>query len=79
MRAGRKSGKRCKVGARKGRKCTVVSKIATVNVSGVAGSGTVALPKRRLAAGGYHAVVTPVDAAGNRGPERSIAFKVTKR
>ena len=78
VRAGRKVGKKCKPGAKKGKKCTVISKVATVNV-GVAGSGIVALPKRKLAAGDYRAVVTPIDAAGNRGAARTIAFKVTKK
>ena len=48
---------------------------ATVKL-GVGGSGIVALPKRKLAAGDYRAVVTPIDAAGNRGAARTIAFKV---
>ena len=43
------------------------------------GPGTVALPKRKLAAGDYRAVVTPIDAAGNRGAARTVAFKVTKK
>ena len=46
---------------------------------GVGGSGIVALPKRKLAAGDYRAVVTPIDAAGNRGAAKTIAFKVTKK
>jgi len=71
-------GSKCKAGAHKGKKCTVISKIATVKL-GVGGSGTVALPKRKLAAGDYRAVVTPIDAAGNRGAARTIAFKVTKK
>ena len=56
----------------------LVSKVATVSL-GVGGSGTVALPKRTLAAGDYRAVVTPIDAAGNRGAARTVAFKVTKK
>jgi hypothetical protein len=38
----------------------------------------VALPKRKLNAGDYRAVVTPIDAAGNRGAARTVAFKVKK-
>jgi hypothetical protein len=75
VRAGRKQGKTCKAGAKKGKKCTAISKVATVNL-GVGGSGIVALPKRKLAAGDYRAVVTPIDAAGNRGAARTVAFKV---
>jgi hypothetical protein len=78
VRAGRKVGKSCKAGAHKGKKCTVISKIATVKL-GVGGSGIVALPKRKLAAGDYRAVVTPIDAAGNRGAAKTISFKVTKK
>jgi DNA-binding cell septation regulator SpoVG len=39
----------------------------------------VALPKRKLAAGDYRAVVTPVDAAGNRGAKKTVSFRVTKK
>jgi hypothetical protein len=56
-----------------------VTKIATVKLTRAAGAGTVALPKRKLAAGDYRAVVTPIDAAGNRGAARTVAFKVAKR
>ena len=38
-----------------------------------------ALPKRKLAAGDYRAVVTPIDAAGNRGAAKTLAFKVKKK
>ncbi len=78
VRAGRKQGKTCKAGAKKGKKCTAISKVATVKL-GVGGSGIVALPKRKLAAGDYRAVVTPIDAAGNRGAARTVAFKVKKK
>jgi hypothetical protein len=78
VRAGRKAGKTCKVDAKKGKKCTAISKIATVKL-GVGGSGTVTLPKTKLAAGDYRAVVTPIDAAGNRGAARTVAFKVSKK
>jgi hypothetical protein len=78
-KGGRKLGKTCKAGAKKGKKCTVITKIATVNVSGVGGSGTVTLPKRKLVAGDYRAVVTPVDVAGNRGEATTVAFKVIKK
>ena len=78
VRAGRKSGKNCKAGARKGKKCTAVSKVASYKLS-VGGSGTVALPKKKLAAGDYRAVVTPIDAAGNQGKAKTISFKVPKK
>jgi DNA-binding cell septation regulator SpoVG len=78
VRAGRKQGKTCKAGAKNSKKCTAISKVATVNL-GVGGSGIVALPKRKLAAGEYRAVVTPIDAPGNRGAARTVAFKVKKK
>jgi hypothetical protein len=73
LRAGRKQGKTCKAGAKKGKMCTAIPKVATVNL-GVGGSGIVALPKRKLAAGDYRAVLTPSDASATgarRGPSRS--------
>ena len=57
--SGRKVGKTCKAGAKKGKKCTTYKKLATVKVSGMGGSSTVTLPKRKLAAGDYRVVVTP--------------------
>jgi hypothetical protein len=77
-KAGRKKGKTCKAGAKKGKKCTAISKVASYKL-GVGGSGTVALPKKKLAAGDYRAVVTPVDAAGNKGKAKTISFKVLKK
>ena len=46
---------------------------------GVGGSSTVTLPKRKLAAGDYRAVVTPIDAAGNKGAAKTVTFKVLKK
>jgi hypothetical protein len=79
VQAGRKSGKKCKAGGKKGKKCTIVTKVASFKVGVAAGSGTVALPKKKLAAGDYRAIVTPVDAAGNKGAPRTVKFKVTKK
>ncbi len=76
---GRKVGKTCKAGAKKGKKCTTYKKLATVKVSGMGGSSTVTLPKRKLAAGDYRVVVTPVDAAGNKGAAKTVSFKVLKK
>jgi hypothetical protein len=77
--SGRKVGKTCKAGAKKGKKCTTYKKLATVTVAGVGGSSTVTLPKRKLAAGDYRVVVTPVDAAGNQGAAKTVSFKVLKK
>ena len=78
VKAGRKQGKTCKAGAKKGKKCTVISKVASYKL-GVGGSSTVALPKKKLAAGDYRAVVTPIDAAGNKGAAKTVSFKVLKK
>jgi hypothetical protein len=76
--SGRKVGRTCKAGARKGKKCTTYKKLATVKVAGVGGSSIVTLPKRKLAAGDYRVVVTPVDAAGNAGAAKTVSFKVSR-
>jgi hypothetical protein len=56
---------------RKGKK-----KVASFKVKAAAGKRTVKLPKKKLAKGSYTAVVTPVDAAGNRGVAKKVSFKV---
>jgi len=43
------------------------------------GSAIVALPKRKLAAVDYRAVVSPICTAGNRGAARTVAFKVERK
>ena len=63
--------------AKKGKKCTVISKVASYMLVWE-GRATVALPKKKLAAGDYRAVVTPFDAAGNQGAAKTIPFKVLK-
>ncbi len=78
VKAGRKKGKTCKAGAKKGKKCTIISKVASYKL-GVGGSSTVALPKKKLAAGDYRAVVTPIDGAGNKGAAKTVSFKVLKK
>lgn len=59
---------------RKGKK-----KVASFKVKVKAGATKVALPKKKLAAGSYSAVVTPVDAAGNKGAAKTVKFKVVRR
>ena len=44
-----------------------------------AGATTIKLAKRKLAKGDYRFVVTPVDAAGNRGVAKTVSFKVKKK
>jgi hypothetical protein len=59
---------------RKGKK-----KVASFKVSVAAGSRTVKLAKKKLAKGSYKAIVTPVDAAGNKGKAKTVTFKVVRR
>jgi hypothetical protein len=76
--SGPTKGKTCKAGAKQGRKCTGISKVASYEL-GVGGSSTVALPKKKLAAGDYRAVATQVDAAGNTGAAKTVSFKVLEK
>jgi hypothetical protein len=71
---GHRKGKVCKAGGKHGKKCTAVKPAGTFTLA----TGTASL-KAKLAAGAYRAVVTPVDAAGNRGASRTLTFKVTRR
>lgn len=59
---------------RKGKK-----KVTSFKVTAAAGKRTVKLPKRKLAKGSYSAVITPVDAAGNKGKAKTVKFTVTKK
>ena len=56
---------------RKGKK-----KAASFKVAVPAGKRTVKLPKKKLAKGSYKAIITPVDAAGNKGKAKTVTFKV---
>ncbi|MEA2481791.1 MAG: hypothetical protein QOJ07_3713 [Thermoleophilaceae bacterium] len=79
-KTGRKKGKKCVLGLKKGKKCTILKSAGTVTLGGLSGSGTASVKiKKSLAAGNYRAVVTPIDAAGNRGPAKTLKFKVTRR
>ena len=51
-------------------------KAASFKVKVAAGYRTVKLPKKKLAKGSYKAIITPVDAAGNRGKANTVTFKV---
>ncbi len=75
--AGRKVGKTCKAGAHKGKKCTALKAAGSATVS-AAKAGTAAVSVKKLAAGSYRALVTPVDAAGNRGAARTLSFSVKR-
>ena len=76
--AGRKVGKTCKAGAKKGKKCTAYKKLASYSLPAPAGAATLSLPKKKLAIGQYRLVVTPIDAAGNHGATRTVAFRIKK-
>ncbi|MDO8213516.1 hypothetical protein [Conexibacter sp. CPCC 206217] len=56
---------------------TLVAKVGTAGAGHVAFNGRIG--RRTLAAGGYKLVVTPVDAAGNRGRAVTLAFRTVRR
>jgi hypothetical protein len=80
--AGRRKGKKCVRGGKKGARCTVAKGVGTIVSPTLSGTGTLALKaaigKKKLAAGSYRAVVTPSDAAGNRGASATVAFTVKR-
>ena len=80
---GRKVGKACKTGRKKGKRCTIAKTVLTKTLPASAGSAKLAVALKAggkaLPTGSYRAVVTPVDAAGNRGAARTVTFKITRR
>ena len=74
-KAGHLKGKKCKAGGKKGKKCTVLTTVSTSTVAAPAGARTIALAKKKLAKGDYRAVITAVDAAGNKAA-KTVSFKV---
>jgi hypothetical protein len=76
--AGRKAGKKCKAGGKKGKKCTVAKSLGTVKLASGATALSTKLHGKKLPAGSYRAIVTPVDAAGNRGAGRTVSFTVKR-
>lgn len=82
LRKGRRQGGRCRAGARKGSRCTIARTVLTKTVAVSAGGATVKVALktrgRKLKAGRYRARLTPVDAAGNRGTAKTIAFRISR-
>lgn len=56
---------------------TLVAKVSRAGAGHVAFNGRIG--RKTLAAGGYKLVVTPVDAAGNRGRAVTLAFRIVRR
>jgi hypothetical protein len=80
---GHKAGKVCKKGTKKhARSCTIVKTLGTVTLHGLSGAKTIKIPakygKHTLAPGTYFAVLTPIDAAGNRGKPKTLEFRVVR-
>lgn len=79
---GRRVGKACKTGRKKGKRCTIAKTVLTKTFPPATGSAKVTLSLRaggkKLPAGRYRLVVTPVDGAGNRGPARTVTFRITR-
>lgn len=80
---GRRKGKACRSGLRKGKRCTIAKTVLTTTFPPATGSAKVklALKKggRKLPAGAYRVIITPVDAAGNRGADKTVTFAITRR
>lgn len=80
---GRRVGKACKTGRKKGKRCTIAKTVLTKTYPAATGATKVKLTLRaggkKLPAGSYRLVITPVDGAGNRGAARTVAFKITRR
>ncbi|MFA9270264.1 MAG: hypothetical protein ACEQSX_05830 [Baekduiaceae bacterium] len=80
---GRKVGKACKTGRKKGKRCTIAKTVLTKTYPAATGAAKVKLALKtrgkKLPAGNYQLVITPVDGAGNRGAARTVRFKITRR
>jgi hypothetical protein len=80
---GRRQGGACRAPSarnRTGRRCTRFVRLTTLSATGKQGANTVPfsgrVKRRKLATGRYRALVTAVDAAGNRSIARAVSFKV---
>lgn len=82
-RPGRRSRGRCSPTARRGRRCTVLTRVGTFSRSLPAGISRIAFSRRlgtrKLKPGAYRLVLVARDAAGNRSPKRTLRFQILKR
>lgn len=79
---GRRQGTTCKAGRRTGKRCTITRTVLTKTVAANGGAATISVTLKRrgkaLKAGSYRARITPIDAAGNRGRAKTVAFRITR-
>lgn len=79
---GRRSGSRCSVKARRGKRCTVVRLIGRRTHAGKAGAVTITLPrlfaKRKLAPGRYRVTAQATGAGGLRSARRTVTITVRR-
>jgi hypothetical protein len=84
LSTGHRRGRACAAKhAHRGARCTLVKTLATISTSLLSGAGIVSIPTmihgQKLAPGSYRATIVPIDAAGQRGGARIVAFTVTRR
>jgi hypothetical protein len=75
--AGRIVHRRCRAGAKRGRRCTVVRKV-TFTISATQGANTLRPRMRALARGPYTVTVTGVSASGGRSRRYTVTFVVPR-
>lgn len=82
LTAGRTSGKKCKTGLRKGKRCTIVKKLGSKSAAAAAGKLKLVIPakfpKKAIPAGTYRLTVTAKDAAGNTSKARTLTLKIKR-
>ena len=79
LRPGRRVGTRCSTTAKRGRRCTAVSRAATRRLTLGAGVSRSAFSARALRPGSYRLSIVATDAAGNRSAARTVRFTVLPR
>lgn len=82
LKRGRKKGKSCSTKAKKGKRCVIATTVLTKTVAAGASAGSVKIALKaggkKLKAGRYQAVVTPIDGAGNVGKAKVLAFRIKR-
>jgi outer membrane protein assembly factor BamB len=73
---GRRVNRRCRAGARHGRRCTILVRKATFRPTGRKGRNSLRPRMRALAAGSYTVTITAIDAAGGRSKRYTVTFMV---
>jgi DNA-binding beta-propeller fold protein YncE len=78
-RLGRRSPSgRCRVRARRGRRCIRRVPVRTLRHDGAAGANSIRVPARGLRPGRYRLLLTAVDAVGNTSAQRKLPLRVVR-